>query len=323
MEVSVNATTRVLQHLTSNCREEHEDNLLHHTLTCLKALTTTSSALKQLDSLQSKLFPTLIALLFTSGEERKAPSEFQTRSLIISLIFSYLASSPTPSRASKILSYFRDPTPVESTQPLGFIVSMRRPRPYKLWCTELANVAKEVFWIFLHGVNVIPSPDPTAPGSYYCDAHFPALRPPVPAAPYVGSVEWDATTYLATHLDLLNGLIAATPTREERVVLRTELRDSGFEKVMGGQLRLCKEKFYGHVHAGLTTWVGAARDDGWDSKDVREGLPKEEGRRAKSSSPAKKKDKAPVLDMKVEVPKLDLGVGIGGGKSRNDDGWFD
>ena len=277
-------------------------------MTCLKALTTTSSALKQLEGLQSKLFPSLLALLFSSGEERKGPSEFPTRGLIVSLLFAYLSASPTPSRAATLLSYIRDPAPTEAAQPPGFIASMRRPRPYKLWSTEVANVSKEVFWIFLHSVNVIPYPDKPDSNKHYCAAHFPAARPPVPAAPYVGSVEWDATTYLATHLDLLNGIIAASPTKEERNTLRMEFRDSGFEKVMGGQLRLCKEKFYGHVHAGLMTWVGAARADGWDSKDVREGPPKEEGkRRAKSSSPVKKKDKAPVLDM----PKLDLAIGVG------------
>ena len=178
-----------------------------------------------------------------------------------------------------------------------------------MWCTEIANVAKEVFWIFLHSVNVVPYPQAPSIDAHYCSVHFPAPRPPVPAAPYVGSVEWDATVYLASHLDLLNGLIAATPTLEERNALRTELRDSGIEKVMGGQLRLCKEKFYGHVHAGLITWVGAAKADGWNGKDVREGPPKDETRRrAKSSSPVKKKaEKAPVL----EVPKLDLGLGVG------------
>ena len=283
--------------------------MLHHTLTCLKALTTTSSAVKQLDSFQSKLFPTLLALLFSSGEEKKGPAEFPTRGLIISLLFSYLSASPTPSRAATLLGYLRDPSPAETVQPLGFIADMRRSRPYKLWCTEVANVAKEVFWIFLHSVNVVPYPQPTFGETHYCSAHFPAPRPPVPAAPYVGSVEWDATTYLAVHLDLLNGLIASIPTMEERNTMRRELRDSGFEKVMGGQLRLCKEKFYGHVHAGLITWVGAARADGWNSKDVREGPPKDDSRRrAKSSSPAKKKaEKAPVLDM----PKLDLGIGVG------------
>ena len=170
-------------------------------------------------------------------------------------------------------------------------------------------------------MNVIPYPvlpqssagDSTTAEDAYTTAHFPTPRPPVPAAPYVGGVEWEATTYLATHIDLLNGLIASLPTREERNALRQELKDSGFEKVMGGTLRTCKEKFYGGVHAGLSTWVGAAKEDGWAWRDVREGPPREERTRTRSSSP-KKKEKPPMLEM----PKLELGNG--GGKSGEGDG---
>ena len=189
---------------------------------------------------------------------------------------------------------------------------MQQPRPYRIWCREISNVTKEVFWIFIHKLNVIPLDRPTrtenddniahkpapatlktpqipgtsvmmettAPASSegnspYTATHYPPARPPVPAAPYVGGVEWDATNYLAAHLDLLNGLLASLPMGEQRNALRAELRLSGFEKVMGSSLRTCKEKFYGSVHAGLRTWVAAAAADGWSASDVRAG-PKEE-----------------------------------------------
>jgi len=45
-----------------------------------------------------------------------------------------------------------------------------------------------------------------------------------------GGVEWDATNYLASHLDMLNGILACLPTREERNALREELLVSGWEK---------------------------------------------------------------------------------------------
>ena len=189
---------------------------------------------------------------------------------------------------------------------------MRISRPYKIWHREISNVGKEVFWIFLHHLNVIPYPDP-APSplepsttlSPYTAIHFPAPRPPVPAAPYVGGVEWEATNYLAAHLDLLNGLVACLSTRTERNQLRQEFRDSGFEKAMGGTLRTCKEKFYGAVHAALSTWVGAAKEDGWDFVPVKDG-PRREDNRAWSTSPRKKdREAAP----RLEMPKLDLGGG--------------
>jgi hypothetical protein len=216
---------------------------------------------------------------------------------------------------------------------------MHTPRPYKVWCREIVNVTKEVFWIFLHHLNVIPLPGvddgttasikasdentirPSTSGSarpntsssknctdVFATLHFPQPRPPVPAAPYVGGVEWDATQYLATHLDLLNGLIASIPTREERNALRTELRASGFEKVMGGALRTCKEKFYGAVHDGLKTWIAAALADDWEVKTVRMGTQDQMGSPVKSANrspvkPKKDNNTPPKLDM----PKLELG----------------
>lgn len=65
-------------------REEHEDTLLHETLLCLKALCTTEVALQRLREIQSSLFPSLLAMLF--DEEKKGPSEFTTRGVIMNLI---------------------------------------------------------------------------------------------------------------------------------------------------------------------------------------------------------------------------------------------
>ncbi|KAH0563253.1 hypothetical protein GP486_002177 [Trichoglossum hirsutum] len=209
------------------------------------------------------------------------------------------------SRAQTILSHLRDPSPPEDAQPLGFIIDMHQPRPYRVWCKEIVSVTKEVFWIFIHGLNVVPiAPAPAvAESETYMQTHFPRERPPVPAAPYVGGVEWEATNYLANHLDLMNGLIASLPTYKERNVLREELKVSGFEKMMGISLRTCKEKFYGAVHDGLKTWVAAAAADGWDVKDVRMGPPATE--KKERGSPKKKKniEESP----KMELPKLELG----------------
>ncbi|KAI9741320.1 MAG: hypothetical protein M1834_003037 [Cirrosporium novae-zelandiae] len=303
-------------------REDHEDQLLHETLLCLKAMCTTDVALKKLTSIESTLFPALLHMLF--DEEKKGPSEFTTRTIIINLLFMHLEAASTSclaSRAETILSYLHDPSLPEESKPLDFMAEIYQPRPYRVWCKEIVNVTKEVFWIFLHHLNVVPVVPPPEPscGSQrprYARAHFPRERPPVPAAPYVGGVEWDATNYLAAHLDLLNGLIACLPSAEQRNALRAELRASGFEKCMGGSLRTCKEKFYSAVHDGLKTWVAAADEDGWDVLLVRNGPPKEQ--MSPKKSPKKRKmEEAPKLDM----PKLDLGVPVGA-LPKLDDGWL-
>lgn len=287
-------------------REEHEDNLLHEALLCLKALCTTSVALQRLTTLSKELFPALLGMIF--DEERRGPSEFTTRGVIISLLFTHLSTAPAHemrNRAAEILAYLRDPTPDD--QKVEFIATIYQPRPYRVWCKEVTNVTKEVFWIFLHHLNVIPlnrnENIAVQQEQDYFQRHFPAPRPPVPAAPYVGGVEWDATNYLATHLDLMNGLIACQPTSEQRNQLREELRASGFEKAMGGSMRTCKEKFYGAVHDCLKTWVSAAREDGWDYIFVREGP----GPGSPAKSPIKASSKKPI----EEPPKLALDLDLG------------
>jgi hypothetical protein len=260
-------------------------------------------------------------------EEKKGPSEFTTRNIISSLLFTYLKSAPMSERTHRakiLLSYLRDPEPSESQRPVGFVLEMRRPRPYRVWCKEVVNVTKEVFWIFLHNLNVIALPKSTTEHSdhshprgtpatsdstfnsanshhIYMMNHFPKERPPVPAAPYVGGVEWDATNYLASHLDIVNGIIASLPTQAERNTLREQMMVSGWEKCFGGTLRLCKEKFYGGVHDGLRCWVAAATDDGWDTRDVRCG-PCAESKSPAKTNLAKKSpiETAPKIEMKLD-----------------------
>jgi len=311
-------------------REEHEDTLLHELLRCLKGLCTTASALKQLKEISSTLYPALLAMLF--DEEHKGPSEFTTRELIIEIIFAHISMAPESeleSRATELLKYFKDPVKEKETSIVPFILQMHQPRPYQVWCKEMTNVTKEVFWIFIHHLNVVPVPPrPSAdvPKSY-AKTHFPGQRAIVPAAPYVGGVEWDATNYLATHIDLLNGLIASLPTRAARNTLREELKVSGFEKLMG-HLRACNPKYYGAVHDSVKVWIGAALEDDWDIKIVRTGSGDGKGSVSPvKQSPKKKAEKPPQLQA---PPKMDIGLGLGlgfdkeidVGGAKKDDDWI-
>lgn len=260
-------------------------------------------------------------------KEKKGPSEFTTRNIVTSLLFTYLKSaapSERPQRARILLTYLRDPTPREEERPVPFVLEMHRERPFRVWNKEVVDVTKEVFWIFLHSLNTIALPPPEislASGSslslnsthaLYNDIdspyafqlkHFPTELPPVAAAPYVGGVEWDATNYLASHLDLMNGILASLETRVERNAIREQLLISGWERCMGGTLRTCKEKFYGGVHAALRCWVAASIEDGWDTADVRCG-PRVEPKSPTRKIGPKKNDELPKLD----ILKLDFGL---------------
>ena len=326
-------------------REDHEDNILHELLLCLKALCTARKALDKLAVVEKELFTRLVDTIF--DEERKGPSEFATRGLVFSLLFTHLAAAPPSSpelregtdtravRARRILEYLSDKLPGEHKRPIDFIERIHTKRPYKRWCKEVTNVTKEVFWIFLHSRNVItPDELEQATGDTYGARHFPHERPPVPAAPYVGGVEWEATTYLSTHLDLLNGIIASIETQEERNSLRKDLQNSGWEKVMGGTLRTCKERLHGcsAVHDALKTWVRAAIEDKWRSMDVQTGnftgmtaragrvglvqpSPEDDNHLAIRDSPAKKRVEEEAPKVALDLPTLNLGAKV------EADGW--
>lgn len=265
--------------------------------------------------------------------EKKGPSEFTTRNIVTSILFTYIETASSQERivrAKTVLSFLRNPVPKEEDRPVPFVMEMRKERPYTVWNKEVVSVTKEVFWIFLHNLNVVSLPgeysskggatlDPAAINAAaasqqqpygYMQKHFPKPPPPVPAAPYVGGVEWDATNYLASHLDLINAVMACTPTATQRNALRSDMRISGWERCLGGSLRLCKEKFYGCVHEGLRTWVAAAAEDGWDVRDVRYGPAPDPARSPpKKRAPAGPPKTADAPDTpRIEMPKLDFGL---------------
>jgi len=212
------------------------------------------------------------------------------------------------SRARSILAHLADPVGIADDKPLEFIVQMRQARPYTLWCKEVNSVSKEVFWIFMHHSNVISAADVPQDHRPYYKRHFPQAHAPMPAAPHTGSVECDATRYIAGHLDLMNALIALLPTREERNVLRNELKLSGFERTMGSRLRLCRDKYYGVIHESISSYIAAAAEDGFSTANVSHGPPQQEI--AGTSTNGGQNEAA-----KFELPALDLGVDRG----RNED----
>lgn len=65
-------------------REEHDDQLLHETLLCLKGLCTTERALAELEKVADDLFPALLGMLF--DEEKKGPAEYTTRTIIVNVL---------------------------------------------------------------------------------------------------------------------------------------------------------------------------------------------------------------------------------------------
>jgi hypothetical protein len=65
-------------------REEHEDQLLHEALLCLKGVCTTERAMSEFEKVADSLFPALIGMLF--DDEKKGPAEYGTRGIVITVL---------------------------------------------------------------------------------------------------------------------------------------------------------------------------------------------------------------------------------------------
>lgn len=66
-------------------REEHEDQLLHEALLCLKGLCTTERAMAELDKVAEGLFRALIGVMF-DFEAKRGPAEYTTRGVVITVM---------------------------------------------------------------------------------------------------------------------------------------------------------------------------------------------------------------------------------------------
>ena len=129
-------------------REEHEDQLLHETLLCLKGLCTTERAMQELAKVADKLFPALLAMLF--DEEKKGPAEYSTRTVIINVLCEFLLVTNdggilADSRVQSISSRQLPPPPLQPSNPTPARFSHTSPNPPKTppkspWTSSLTCV---------------------------------------------------------------------------------------------------------------------------------------------------------------------------------------
>jgi len=291
-------------------REEHEDKLVHELLLCMRALCTAENGLVLLMVDEYTILEKLTRWIFSE----KPPAEFSTRGLIIDLVLTQLTSVAVQNRplyAERLLSYLANPKPAAEKRQHEFIEKARTPRPYKRWCVELEHVARDVFWIFLHGKNQIPVMDTRARLNIPLNIKGQHSAEPMVPAGFVGGVEWEAMEYAAWNLKLVNELILSFPTAEKRNGLRAEFKASGIEKIMGGKFRKTSTKFYQTLHENLATWVAWAESDGWDSRIVRLGPDAEELRQREMGQTSGRVKQKPFGQQgsrgQPRLPSLDIG----------------
>lgn len=88
---------------------------------------------------------------------------------------------------------------------------------------------------------------------------------------FKGGVEWNATEYLTQHLALLNTILETLEIRQ-RMVVRRDMRNCGFESVLGGKLRKASREYYPGLHGELQRWCWEGHRDGWKVFDVARGF---------------------------------------------------
>lgn len=280
--------TRLNELLEVEWREEqHDDQLLHELLRCLKALSTSEIGCFALRSSCPTPFIQLVSLLFSD----KKPGEVATRQLIVDLLmilFELYPSSSLPSVGSVpprrevwetsprhtitlphphqtlyslLRSLLLTPAPRAADAPEvplaphEFIDALHRPRIYKTYLRELSDICRDYFWIFCHPNNTI-----------WLLSETDEARVEKPRAPggMTGGVEFEAMSYLTAHLRLLNAFAKAAqelnlPREHELSAhqLHTDLFLSGIERILL-IARKASATYYPTLHLEIARYVNLA-----------------------------------------------------------------
>ncbi|KDN40879.1 hypothetical protein K437DRAFT_264181 [Tilletiaria anomala UBC 951] len=313
--------------------EQHDDQLLHELLRCFVALSTSDRGRSVLQSHAPAPFVGLADLLFSE----KKPGDLPTRKLIVDLLTIFIqldlseqccdstsitntrqrssclseAQDRSTSRLSLaeqlLLALLHNPRDPSKEALVDFISATHTPRPFKTYVLELSGVARDYFWIFCHGQNRYWRLEEINPAEIE--------GPKVPGG-MTGGVEFEAMTYLAAHLRLMNilgrTLLQRTTARSTAAYqFYTSLFDSGIERLLA-VLRRASQVYYQHMHlelarlfalaeqsgfnmpAGLRIWHASASSSGAPMLDMQIGRSRESGSPAKAlaQAPAENKRRA-------------------------------
>ncbi|KAH9957444.1 armadillo-type protein [Russula dissimulans] len=280
--------TRLNELLEVEWREEqHDDQLLHELLRCLKALSTSEIGCFALRSSCPIPFVQLVTLLYSD----KKPGDVASRQLIVELLmilFDLYPPSSLPSAGSvpprrevwetsprhtitlpyphqTLFSFLRAllltpaPRAAEAPEvplsPHEFIDALHRPRIYRTYLQELSDTCRDYFWIFCHPNNTI-----------WVLSETDEARVEKPRAPggMTGGVEFEAMSYLTTHLRLLNAFAKAAhelnlPKEHELSAhqLHLDLFLSGIERIIL-IARKASTTYYPTLHLEIARYVNLA-----------------------------------------------------------------
>ena len=247
--------------------EQHDDTLLHELLRCLHALSSSPKGLVCIEAAAPAPMEQLVALLFSD----RTPGELDTRRLIIQLLIQIVPLSLSPQVLDKrqlhrvpvddvscvsaamandvhtgavlVAMLLHTPKPAAFETKVEFLQRPNEHQPLRTYISLLQQVCKEFFWIFCHKENRVLD-------WYKLDIKS-VTAPQVPNG-ITGSVEWDATMYLTSHLRLLTTVLRSLQTSCPRAasLFMQGLEEAGLKRILEA-ISMASQVYYISLHAEL------------------------------------------------------------------------
>ncbi|KAI5481888.1 hypothetical protein MNV49_000165 [Pseudohyphozyma bogoriensis] len=255
---------RLKQVLDVEWREEqHDDQLLHELLKCMKALTLTSLLVELIFALFDITPPTATAVSkadWSATMSVTANSSSSDSGSGSGGLRRYMRamkggddeedSRVLTARAHELVwSLMLGPPNEKEEAKVDFIQEAHRPRIFKTWVTEIQDCVRDYFWIFCHAQNI-----------FWC---YERLNPEQIEAPKVpggmtGGVEFEAMEYATAHFKLINAIARTCPTAEDAFNFHNHLFESGIERTIL-ILRRASQTYYQNLHLELARYLSLAR----------------------------------------------------------------
>ncbi|WFD20632.1 Nitrogen permease regulator 3 [Malassezia caprae] len=247
--------------------EQHDDTLLHELLRCIYALSSSEKGIACIQASAPAPMEQLMALLYSD----RTPAELDTRRLIIQLfiLIAPLSLSPqvlekrtmhrvpvedVPCVATALASdvhtgavlvamLLHTPRPASYDAKVEFLQRPNEYQPLRKYIHLLQQVCGDFFWIFCHKENKVLD-------WHTLDAKS-VSAPQVPSG-ITGSVEWDATMYLKTHLRFLSTILTSLQSSCPRAaqLLMQGLEEAGLKRVLEA-ISMASQVYYTSLHAEL------------------------------------------------------------------------
>lgn len=256
--------------------EQHDDQVLYEILRCFKALLLSEPGKVALASRIPSPFVQLTNLLYSE----KKPGELSSRQLLIEIIHGCFELKITEESLSKpidwtslinleqntlnlitpntaldakknhlfLKSLLIGPPDLKKEQIVEFVTISHRNRPYKKFVTELCGVLMDYFWVFCHSEN-----------QYWelSELDEEMIESPKVPSGMTGGVEYEAMSYSAALMRLINEFIRTASDEVEKSEIHKDLFESGFERALV-TMRKSSMTYYPGIHLELARYLQEA-----------------------------------------------------------------